>query len=70
MTDHPDRSQPAATEKPFGSVFTLSRDPRAGSGHEGSDLTAGGGLPMFRSRPARLIPPQSGRILRQPIGFR
>src|ERR1700674_411049 len=48
--------QTGATEKPFGSLFTLTPDPLAGSGQLRSDLTAGGGLPMFRSRPARPIP--------------
>jgi hypothetical protein len=32
-------------------------------------LTAAGRLPMFRSRPVRLIPLRSGKICRQPIGF-
>jgi hypothetical protein len=56
--------QITATEKPFGSLFTVTCDPPAGSGQLGSDLTAGGGLPMFRTLPARPIPPQSGRIFR------
>src|ERR1700730_55203 len=44
----PAHHKPAATEKPRGSLFTLCCEPPAGSGHQGPDLTAGGGLPMFR----------------------
>jgi hypothetical protein len=59
----------AATEKPFGSLFTPSGAPPVGPGRPGPDLTAGGALPMFRSRQARLIPLRFGRVRRQPIGF-